>query len=117
MIGSPTGGCDIPSHFSLCAAAVQLHRPDIRCTPVNIADGEALPLGTVLADFDGVMLPGSPLHINDRTSSVRRNPRERETIPERSANLTMAPFQTPPGLKEIPCCCPVTGFNSSVQRF
>jgi GMP synthase (glutamine-hydrolysing) len=65
-------GFGIPSNFSLCAAAVRLHRPDIRCTPLNIADGEALPLGTALADFDGVMLPGSPLHIYDRTASVTR---------------------------------------------
>jgi GMP synthase (glutamine-hydrolysing) len=62
----------IPSNFSLFAAAVQLHHPDIRCTPLNIADGEAFPLGTALADFDGVMIPGSPLHIYDRTSSVTR---------------------------------------------
>jgi len=65
-------GFNIPSNFSLFAAAVQLHRPDIRCTPLNIADGEALPLGAALADFDGVMLPGSPLHIYDRTSIVTR---------------------------------------------
>ena len=65
-------GFDIPSNFSLFAAAVQLHHPDIRCTPLNIADGEALPLGAALADFDGVMLPGSPLHIYDRTSIVTR---------------------------------------------
>jgi len=65
-------GFGIPSNFSLFAAAVQLHHPDIRCTPLNIADGKALPLGTALADFDGVMLPGSPLHIYDRTSSVTR---------------------------------------------
>lgn len=50
-------GFNIPSNFSLFATAVQLHRPDIRCTPLNIADGEALPLGAALADFDGVMLP------------------------------------------------------------
>jgi GMP synthase (glutamine-hydrolysing) len=62
----------IPSNFSLFAAAVQLHHPDIRCTPLNIADGEALPLGTAFADFDGVMLPGSPLHIYDRSSIVTR---------------------------------------------
>jgi GMP synthase (glutamine-hydrolysing) len=65
-------GFGIPSNFSLFASAAQLHHPDIRCTPLNIADGEALPLGTALADFDGVMLPGSPLHIYDRTSSVTR---------------------------------------------
>ena len=62
----------IPSNFSLFAAAVQLHHPDIRCTPLNIADGGALPLGTGLADFDGVMFPGSPLHIYDRTPSITR---------------------------------------------
>ena len=53
----------IPSNFSLFAAAVQLHNSGIRCTPVNIADGEALPFGITLSDFDGVMFPGSPLHI------------------------------------------------------
>jgi GMP synthase (glutamine-hydrolysing) len=62
----------IPSNFSLFAAAVQLHRPDARCTPLNIADGEPLPRGTTLADFDGVMVPGSPLHIYDSTPSVTR---------------------------------------------
>ena len=62
----------IPSNFSLFAAAVQLHRPGIRCTPLNIADGEALALGTALSDFDGVMIPGSPLHIYDPTPSVTR---------------------------------------------
>jgi len=65
-------GFGIPSNFSLFAAAVRLHRPEIRCTPLNIADGEDLPLGTALADFDGVMLPGSPLHIYDRTPCVTR---------------------------------------------
>ena len=65
-------GFGIPSNFSLFAAAVQLHHPDIHCTALNIADGEAWPLGTALADFDGVMVPGSPLHIYDPTSSVTR---------------------------------------------
>ena len=65
-------GFGIPSNFSLFAAAVQRHHPDIDCTALNIADGEALPLGTALADFDGVMIPGSPLHIYDPTSSVTR---------------------------------------------
>ena len=62
----------IPSNFSLCAAAVQLHRPRIRCKLLNIADGEALAFGTALSDFDGVMIPGSPLHIYDPTPSVTR---------------------------------------------
>ncbi|MBO0736533.1 MAG: type 1 glutamine amidotransferase [Alphaproteobacteria bacterium] len=62
----------IPSNFSLFAAAVRLHRPYAHCTLLNIADGEALPFGTALSDFDGVMLPGSPLHIYDATPAVTR---------------------------------------------
>lgn len=65
-------GFGLPSNFSLFAAAVQLHHPGIRCTLLNIADGEALPFGTTLADFDGVMVPGSPLHIYDPTPWVTR---------------------------------------------
>jgi GMP synthase (glutamine-hydrolysing) len=65
-------GFSIPSNFSLFAAAVQLHHPDISCMPLNIADGEALPFGIALTDFDGVMVPGSPLHIYDPTPSVAR---------------------------------------------
>ena len=38
-------GFGIPSNFSLFAAAVQLHHPGIRATPLNIADGEGLPFG------------------------------------------------------------------------
>src|SRR5438132_1014084 len=65
-------GFGLPSNFSLFAAAVQLHHPGIRCTLLNIADGEALPFGITLSDFDGVMLPGSPLHIYDPTPCVSR---------------------------------------------
>ena len=65
-------GFAIPSNFSLFAAAVQLHDPGIRCTLINIADGGALPFGTALSDFDGVMIPGSPLHIYDPTPAVAR---------------------------------------------
>jgi len=65
-------GFGLPSNFSLLAAAVQLHHPDIRCTPLNIADGEDLPVGTSLSDFDGVMIPGSPLHIYHPDACVRR---------------------------------------------
>jgi GMP synthase (glutamine-hydrolysing) len=62
----------LPSNFSLCEAALRLHRPDVRCTALNIADGEPLAFGTALADFDGVMIPGSPLHVYDRTPAVTR---------------------------------------------
>lgn len=62
----------LPSNFSLCAAAVRLHCPNIRCTPLNVADGEALPFGAALSDFDAVMIPGSPLHIYDPDPCVTR---------------------------------------------
>jgi GMP synthase (glutamine-hydrolysing) len=65
-------GFGIPSNFSLFAAAVQLHHPGIRCTRLNIADGEALPFGVTLSDFDGVMFPGSPLHVYDPEPAVAR---------------------------------------------
>jgi GMP synthase (glutamine-hydrolysing) len=66
------GGFGLPSNFSLFAAAVQLHCPDIRCTPLNIADGDPLPIGITLSDLDGVMFPGSPLHIYEPTPCVTR---------------------------------------------
>src|SRR3954447_17051940 len=62
----------LPSNFSLCAPAPRLHRPDVRCTALNVADGEPLPFGTALADFDGVMIPGSPLHVYDRMPEIAR---------------------------------------------
>jgi GMP synthase (glutamine-hydrolysing) len=65
-------GFGLPSNFSLFAAAVRQHHPGIRCTLLNIADGEALPFGSTLSDFDGVMVPGSPLHIYDPTPCVTR---------------------------------------------
>ena len=60
----------IPSNFALFAEAVRLNAPDIRCVALNIADGESLPRGVALADFDGVMFTGSPLHIYDSTPAV-----------------------------------------------
>jgi GMP synthase (glutamine-hydrolysing) len=62
----------LPSNFSLCADAVHLHQPEIRCVGLNIAEGEPLPHGVALADFAGVMFPGSPLHIYDSTPFVTR---------------------------------------------
>jgi GMP synthase (glutamine-hydrolysing) len=62
----------LPSNFSLCADAVHLHQPEIHCVGLNIAEGEPLPRGVALADFAGVMFPGSPLHIYDPTPFVTR---------------------------------------------
>jgi GMP synthase (glutamine-hydrolysing) len=60
----------IPSNFAIFAEAVRLNAPDIDCIALNIADGESLPHGVTLADVDGVMFTGSPLHIYDRTQAV-----------------------------------------------
>jgi GMP synthase (glutamine-hydrolysing) len=60
----------IPSNFSIFAEAVRLNAPDISCIALNIADGETLPHGVTLAEVDGVMFTGSPLHIYDRTPAV-----------------------------------------------
>ncbi|HEV2098103.1 MAG TPA: hypothetical protein VGR45_04160, partial [Stellaceae bacterium] len=65
-------GFGIPSNFSLFAGTVRLHSPGAACTLLNIADGEVLPFGMTLSDFDGVMIPGSPLHIYDPTPAVAR---------------------------------------------
>ena len=65
-------GFGLPPNYTLFADAVRLYRPDIACTPLNIADGQALPFGTALVDYDGVMIPGSPLHIYDPAPEVVR---------------------------------------------
>jgi len=64
------GDHGIDPNFSLFGSAVRLHAPETDCTRLNIADGEALPRGLALADFDGVMFTGSPLHVNDQVPEV-----------------------------------------------
>jgi GMP synthase (glutamine-hydrolysing) len=62
----------IPANVSLFEAALKSQQPHIRCCSINIADGQDLPAGVSLRDFDGLMLSGSPLHIYDRTPEVTR---------------------------------------------
>src|SRR5215469_3407101 len=62
----------ILSNASLFEAALTCQRPHIRCSSINVADGQDLPGGMSLGDFDGLMLTGSPLHIYDRTPEVMR---------------------------------------------
>jgi GMP synthase (glutamine-hydrolysing) len=62
----------IPSNALLFEAALSSQQPDIRCSSINVADGEDLPAGKSLADFDGLMFSGSPLHIYDRVPEVTR---------------------------------------------
>jgi GMP synthase (glutamine-hydrolysing) len=62
----------ISSNASLFEAALRSQQPDIRCSSINVADGQDLPGGVLLGDFDGLMFTGSPLHIYDRTPEVTR---------------------------------------------
>src|ERR1700730_6775486 len=62
----------IPANASLFEAALRSQRPDIQCSSINVADGQDLPNGVSLGDFDGLMFSGSPLHIYDQTPEVTR---------------------------------------------
>src|SRR5258707_14297966 len=62
----------IPSNASLFEAALRSQQPHIGCSSINVADGQDLPGGVSLGDFDGLMFSGSPLHIYDRTVEVTR---------------------------------------------
>jgi GMP synthase (glutamine-hydrolysing) len=62
----------IPSNASLFEAALRSQQPQIRCSSINVADGQDLPDRMSLGDYDGLMFSGSPLHIYDRTPEVAR---------------------------------------------
>src|SRR6516225_7311138 len=62
----------VPSNASLFEAALRSQQPHIQCSSINVADGQDLPDGLSLGDFDGLMFSGSPLHIYDRTPEVTR---------------------------------------------
>jgi GMP synthase (glutamine-hydrolysing) len=62
----------IPSNASLFEAALRSQQPQIRCSSINVADGQELPGGVALGDFHGLMLSGSPLHVYDQTPQVTR---------------------------------------------
>lgn len=61
-----------PDNATLFGQAVALHVPEAICVPLNVADGEHLPAGSVLTDFDGVVITGSPLNIYDPIRPVTR---------------------------------------------
>ena len=64
----------IPSNASLFEAALRSQQPHIRCSSINVADGQDLPVGVSLGDFDGLMFSGSPLHIMAEVASVLETP-------------------------------------------
>src|ERR1700684_3642144 len=62
----------VPSNQKMFESAVQLLDKDAICVTVNIADGDMLPFGSALADYDAVMLTGSPLHVYDIELPITR---------------------------------------------
>jgi GMP synthase (glutamine-hydrolysing) len=62
----------IPSNASLFEAALRSQQPHIHCSSIYVADGQDLPVGVSLGDFDGLMFSGSPLHIYDLMPEVTR---------------------------------------------
>ena len=66
------GTFGIPSSASLFEDALRSQQPQVRCSSINVPDGQDLPTGVSLGDFDGLMFSGSPLHIYDRIPEVTR---------------------------------------------
>jgi GMP synthase (glutamine-hydrolysing) len=55
---------------ALFTEALHSHDPGIRTFTLNAADGEQLPQGMNLRDFDGVVITGSPLSVYEDTPAV-----------------------------------------------
>jgi len=52
----------IPSNASLFETALRSQQPGIQCSSINVADGQDLPGGLALGDFDGLMFSGYPVN-------------------------------------------------------
>ena len=61
-----------PSNSELFERALALHATDLDCFTVNVADGERLPQGLGVGDFDGVVITGSPLNVYRDEPAVAR---------------------------------------------
>ena len=60
------------SNTELFTRAMALHARGIDAFTLNVADGERLPQGLGLADFDGVVITGSPLNVYKPEPAVTR---------------------------------------------
>jgi GMP synthase (glutamine-hydrolysing) len=61
-----------PSNSEMFERALALHATALELFPLNVADGERLPDGVVLGDFDGIVITGSPLSVYKRRPEVTR---------------------------------------------
>jgi len=61
-----------PSNSEMFERALSLHASALEFLALNVADGEGLPKGIALADFDGVVITGSPLSVYKTRPEVTR---------------------------------------------
>jgi GMP synthase (glutamine-hydrolysing) len=61
-----------PSNAAMFERALSLHATGLDCFALNVADGERLPQGIALDDFDGIVITGSPLSVYKRVPEVTR---------------------------------------------
>lgn len=61
-----------PTNPEMFERALSQHAQDLEFFPLNVADGERLPQGLAIADFDGVVITGSPLNVYKQVPAVVR---------------------------------------------
>jgi len=61
-----------PSNAEMFERALSLHETALEFVPLNVADGERLPDGVAFADFDGIVVTGSPLSVYKARPEVTR---------------------------------------------
>jgi GMP synthase (glutamine-hydrolysing) len=61
-----------PTNPQMFERALSLHQPGLEFFTLNVADGERLPQGLALTDFDGVVITGSPLNVYKPVPAVTR---------------------------------------------
>lgn len=61
-----------PNNTEMFERALSLHQSGLEFFSLNVADGERLPQGVSLADFDGIVITGSPFSVNKARPEVTR---------------------------------------------
>jgi GMP synthase (glutamine-hydrolysing) len=61
-----------PTNTAMFEQALSLHEKGLEFFTLNVADGEQLPQGASVADFDGVVITGSPLNVYVDVPEVAR---------------------------------------------
>ena len=61
-----------PTNPQMFERALSQHLRELEFFALNVADGERLPQGMSIADYDGVVITGSPLSVYDPVPAVQR---------------------------------------------